>query len=66
MKVSINIVYQQALYVQITLASDLNMKPRYKRERPSHFRQHLISILIKSCRAQGCSELFTKDYKIKS
>ena len=36
----------------------LNTKPRYKRERPSHFRQHLISILSKSCCARGRSELF--------
>ena len=46
--------------------NSLNRKPRYKRECPSHFRQHLISILIKSCSARGSSELFPKDCKIKS
>ena len=36
---------------------DLNTKTGYKRERPSHFRQHLISILIKSCNARGRSDM---------
>ena len=44
----------------------LNTKPRYKRERPSHNRQHLLSMLIKSCSARGRSELFPQHYKIKS
>ena len=43
----------------------LNTKPRYKRERPSHFRQHLISILIKSCSERGRSDLLPKELQNK-
>ena len=48
------------------LPYNLNRDLRYKRERPSHFRQHLISILIKSCSARGRSDLFPKELQNKT
>ena len=44
----------------------LNRDPRYKRDSSSHFRQHLISILIKSCSARGRLDLFPKELQNKT
>ena len=44
----------------------LNRDPCYKRDSSSHFRQHLISILIKSCSARGRSDLFPKELQNKT
>ena len=44
----------------------LNRDPRYKWERPSCFRHHLISILVKSCSARGRSDLFPKKLQNKT
>ena len=42
------------------------VKPRYKRECPSHIRHHLISISIKSCGARGRSDLLLKELQNKT
>ena len=47
-------------------AECLNKDLRYKRERTSHFRQHLISILIKNCSARGRLDLFSKELQNKT
>ena len=62
--------YSYSLYLLLPLyqtSNDIVFKqgPAYKRERPSHFRHNLISILIKSCSARGRSELFPKELQNK-
>ena len=54
--------------IDLTAPVDLNLNrdPRYKRESPSHFRQHLISILIKSCSARSRSDLSPKELQNKT
>ena len=44
----------------------LNKDLRYKTQHPSHFRQHLISILIKSRSARGCLNQFPKQLQNKT
>ena len=44
----------------------LNRDPHYKREHPSYFRQHLISILTKSCSARGRSDPWPKKLQNKT
>ena len=43
----------------------LNQDLRYKMERPSYFRQHLIGILIKVAVNEAVRTVSKKNYKIK-
>ena len=45
---------------------NLNRKFRYKRTSPSQIRHNLISILVKSCSARGCSDLLPKELRNKT